>query len=166
MLELQPSISTPPHQHLPIREGNTQTRIGSFEKTDGTTGQIAKYQSSRDTAYTIANEWLDVTPKILQHLPDIQGYGNVYDLQQAIVRDTSGQMKALVQNFISETDINARKNILDQIIFKWTGTDGIAANSRGTNIDARKLAALEKFFGQAFVGTNGANPNLPRQQSP
>jgi hypothetical protein len=41
-------------------EGNTQTRTGSFEKTDGTSGTIGEYNLQRDTAYTIANEWLDV----------------------------------------------------------------------------------------------------------
>ncbi|MDP2861328.1 MAG: hypothetical protein Q8N95_00885 [Desulfobacterales bacterium] len=97
-------------------------------------------------------------PEDIAALPDLQGFGNVYDLQQSIVRDTSGQLKSLVEQFIATTDVNVRKNILDQIIFRWAGTEGIAANSRGVNIDARKLAALEKFFGQAFVGANGANP--------
>ncbi|MFH2046816.1 MAG: hypothetical protein ABIK92_16925, partial [Pseudomonadota bacterium] len=138
-------------------EGNTQTRIGSFVKTDSTAGEIGNYNLQRDTTYTIAEEWLDV-PEDIAALPDLQGSGTVYDLQQAIVRDASGQLKALVEQFIEESDVNVRKNILDQIIFKWAGTEGIAANSRGTNIDARKLATLEQFFGQAFVGTNGANP--------
>ena len=138
-------------------EGNTQTRIGSFEKTDGSSGQIGSYNLKRDATYTIAEEWLDV-PDNIAALPDLQGSGNVYDLQQAMVRDTSGQLKALVEQFVAETDVNARKSIMDQIIFKWAGTEGIAANSRGVNIDARKLATLENFFGQAFVGANGANP--------
>jgi hypothetical protein len=44
-------------------EGNTQTRTGSFEKTDGTSGTIGEYNLQRDTAYTIANEWLDIPMK-------------------------------------------------------------------------------------------------------
>ena len=67
-------------------QGNTLTRTGAFEKTDGTTGQIANYNFRRDTAYTIANEWLDV-PEDIAALPDLQGYGNVYDLQQAVARE-------------------------------------------------------------------------------
>ncbi|MCL4456172.1 MAG: hypothetical protein M1406_02000 [Nitrospirae bacterium] len=74
-----PSTSTDP-------EGNTQTRTGSFEKTDGTSGTIAEYNLQRDTAYTIANEWLDVPPEI-EVLPDLQGYGNAYDLHQAMARE-------------------------------------------------------------------------------
>jgi len=78
-LNSTPSTTTDP-------EGNTQTRTGSFEKTDGTTGTIGEYNLQRDTAYTIADEWLDV-PEDIAVLPDLQGYGNVYDLQQAMARD-------------------------------------------------------------------------------
>ena len=67
-------------------EGNTQTRIGSFEKADGTTGQIANFNLQRDTAYTIAEKWLEV-PEDIAALPDLQGFGNVYDLQQAMARE-------------------------------------------------------------------------------
>ncbi|MBU1052985.1 MAG: hypothetical protein KKC46_04045 [Proteobacteria bacterium] len=147
--------STPTGETDP--EGNTQTRIGSFQKTDNTTGQIGSYNLQRDTANTIAEEWLEVHGDIAA-LPDLQGSGNVYDLQQAMIRDTSGQLKSLVEHFAATTDVNARKNLLDQIIFKWAKTDSINTNSRGTNIDAKKLATLEIFFGQEFVGTNGANP--------
>ncbi|MCL4456170.1 MAG: peptidoglycan DD-metalloendopeptidase family protein, partial [Nitrospirae bacterium] len=142
-------------------QGNTQTRIGSFEKTDGTTGTIGEYNLQRDTAYTIANEWLDVPPDIAA-LPDLQGYGNVYDLQQAMTRErqaANGEgLKGLIEQFITTTDTNARNSIMEQILFKWTNSDTIDPNSRGANIDARKLAVLEKFFGQPFVAQYGANP--------
>jgi len=108
---------------------------------------------------SIAEEWLEV-PEDIAALPDLQGFGNVYDLQQSIIRDEAkgGSLKLLVEQFVAETDVNTRKNILDQIIFRWAGTEGIAANSRGVNMDARKLASLEKFFGQGFIGADGANP--------
>ena len=61
-----PSSTTDP-------EGNTQTRIGSFEKADGTTGQIANFNLQRDTAYTIAEEWLEV-PEDIAVLPDLLCY--------------------------------------------------------------------------------------------
>jgi hypothetical protein len=67
-------------------QGNTQTRIGSFTKSDGTTSTVANFSLQRDTTYTIANEWLDV-PADIAALPDLQGYGNVYDLHQAMVKE-------------------------------------------------------------------------------
>ena len=48
---------------------------------------------------------------------------------------------------------------MEQILFKWTGVEGINPTSRGANMDARRLAALEKFFGAAFVGEFGPNPS-------
>ncbi|MBZ0255237.1 calcium-binding protein, partial [bacterium] len=50
-------------------QGNQHLQVGSFTRTDGTTATAT--------------------------LPDLQGYGNVYDLHQAIVRDASGALKAL-----------------------------------------------------------------------
>ncbi|MBU1052976.1 MAG: putative Ig domain-containing protein [Proteobacteria bacterium] len=138
-------------------EGNIQARIGSFEKTGGNIGEIGGYNLQRNTTYTIAEVWLEV-PEDIAALPNLQASNNIYELQQAIVRDSSGQLKAIVEQFIATTDVNTRKNIMNQIIFRWAGTDGIAVNSRGANVDAKKLATLEKFFGQEFVGANGSNP--------
>jgi len=56
--------------------GNTQVQAGTFEKADSTTGQIGGFLLQRNTAYTIAEEWIDV-PEAIALLPDLQGYGNV-----------------------------------------------------------------------------------------
>ena len=74
--------------NLTDSEGNTQTRSGTFEKQDGTTGQIAEYNLRRDMMYTIANEQIEV-PEDIAALPDLQGYGTIYDLQQAMARKPS-----------------------------------------------------------------------------
>jgi hypothetical protein len=112
-----------------------------------------------DPTYTVATEWLEV-PAEVAALPDLCGYGIVYDLQQAMVRDTSGDLQDLVESFVAETDPSVRNNLMEQILFKWTGVDGIAAGSRGDNIDARRLTALERLYGEAFVGVGGSNPNV------
>jgi Ca2+-binding RTX toxin-like protein len=155
--------------------GNTQIQSGTYKKLDNTSGQIGGFLVQRDTAYTIPEEWLEV-PAEIATLPDIQGYGNVYDLQQAMVRDVSGDLQDLVELFIAQTDAvvlttagdttpiissaaNIRNSTLEQILFKWTGSEGVDPASRGGLFDARKLAVLEKFLGQDFVGTTGANPN-------
>jgi len=139
-------------------QGNTSTRIGSFEWEDGSTGRIGEYILQRNTMYTIPTEWLDV-PDDIAALPDLRGYGNVYDLHQAMVRDESGELKSLVEQFGAATDVSARNALMEQILFKWTGTDGIDPASRGPNIDARELAVLEKLYGQSFIGSSGPNPD-------
>jgi len=136
---------------------NEHRQVGNFTWADGTTGTATDVWFKTDKMYTIANEWLDV-PEDISALPDLQGYGNVYDLHQAMVRDMSGTLKSLVESFITQTDPAQRGLIMDQILFKWTGSDGIDPGSRGENIDARKLAVLEDFFGEPFVGVDGPNP--------
>ncbi|MEW6141286.1 MAG: calcium-binding protein [Thermodesulfobacteriota bacterium] len=162
-------------------EGNTRTRIGSFEWTDGTTGQIAEYTLQSDTMYSIPTESLDV-PDDIGTLPDLQGYGVVYDLHQAMVRDTTGELKLLVEQFVSATDTAILDFLMEQILFKWAGTDrlpletsipaaalalsteresggGVTARgmyNAGDSIDDRKVAVLEHLFGQAWVGADGS----------
>ena len=74
--------------NIPDGQGNTQVQAGTFDKTDSTTGQMGGFLLQRDTAYTIAEEWLDV-PADIAALPDLQGYGNVYNLHQAMVRNAN-----------------------------------------------------------------------------
>jgi len=141
--------------------GNEHKQVGSFTKTDGTTAAAADVWFKTDKMYTIADEWLDV-PADIAALPDLQGYGNVYDLHQAMVRDTSGGLKALVESFITETDPAVRTQLMDQIIFKWAGCDGVDPASRanyGVHIDARQLVALETFLGEGFVHLQDNQPN-------
>ena len=118
---------------------------------------MAEYELLRDTMCTGTNEWLDV-PEDTAALPDLQGLGQVYDLHQAIVRDSSGKLRSLVEQFTNDNDSASRCALMDQILFEWTGSANVDAQERGDTIDARKLSVLEKFFGQSFVGTSGANP--------
>jgi hypothetical protein len=115
--------------------GNAHKQIGSYTKADGTTAAAEDVWFKTDPAYTIATDWLDV-PADIAALPDLQGYGTVYDLHQAMARDTSGALEGLVQSFIGETNVAARNALFDQILFKWAGSDGIAAGSRGSAFDA------------------------------
>ncbi len=137
--------------------GNEHRQVGSFTWSDETTNTATDVWFKVDKMYTIANEWLDV-PAEISSLPDLQGYGNVYDLQQAMVRDTSGELKLLVEQFIAATDPEVRNSLMDQILFEWTGSEGIDPTSRGPYFDAQKLSVLEKLFGEDFVGIDGSDP--------
>ncbi len=138
--------------------GNTITQQGTYAKSDGTMGIMGDLALDSDTAYTIADTWLDV-PDDIAGLPDLQGYGTVYDLHQAMVRDTTGTLKSLVEQFIAATDVTTRNSLMEQILFKWTGADTVSDTSRGSNFSAKKLAVLEALVGKSFVGVSGSNPN-------
>jgi len=140
-------------------QGNAQLSLGSFTKADGSTGQMGDYLLQTDRMLSLAVEYLDVPPDVAL-LPDVQGFGNVYDLHQAMVRDTSGALRGLVETFVAQADPAQRALTLEQLVFRWTGSDGIDPASRGPYWDARKLAMLEQLFGEAFVGAGGAtDPN-------
>jgi len=138
--------------------GNTRTQLGSFTKGDNTAGQMGNYVFSRDTARTVATTQLQLSADIAA-LPDLAGFGNVHDLSQAMMRDTTGTLKARLQAFTQATEPATRATAFENLLFTWAGASGIAANSRGGSMDARRLAVLEAFLGQGFVGQNGANPN-------
>ncbi|MBA4391927.1 MAG: hypothetical protein C0407_00075, partial [Desulfobacca sp.] len=138
-------------------QGNEHRMTGSFTKTDGTTSDMADVWFKTDKTYSLANDWLDV-PDIIAATPNLQGYGTVYDLHQAMVRDSTGQLKSLVDQFGAATDTASRSAMMDQIIFKWTGSETVDPGSRGIYVDARKLVALEKLFNEPFQGSRGANP--------
>ena len=88
------------------------------------------------------------------------------DLQQAIAKDGSGQLKALVQQFVNSANSGARIQDLQAqvqaILYKWTGAAAFTANSRGQYMtDARHLYALEAFMGQGYMQSAGINAGTP-----
>ena len=119
--------------------GNTIKQVGSFTKSDGTTGAASDVYFQVDNMNTIANEWVDV-PADIAALPDLQGYGNVYDLQQAMAREAlSGQqsavsLKSLVEQFMNETDASVRHDLVIQILYKWAGVENVDPLSRAARI--------------------------------
>jgi hypothetical protein len=143
--------------------GNQHLQAGSFTTTSGQNRAMDDVWFAVDTARTVDKDLVAVNGTIAA-LPDLAGFGNVHSLHQAMARDASGKLQALVQSFQSATDETARVKLFDQILWAWTGADWYAATSRGPNVDARKLYAVEAFVGQGFVqggGTNGGAMNFP-----
>jgi Ca2+-binding RTX toxin-like protein len=136
-------------------KGNQQARAGVFFRADGTQGAVGEYLLARTTSASIAESNVVLSADVLK-LPDVRGSGNVYDLRQAMARDAG--LQQLVTRFTQQTDAVARDVLLDQILFRWAGVDGVRPDSRGDAIDARKLGTLEQFLGQSFNGALGANP--------
>jgi len=138
-------------------EGNTRLSIGSFTRIDDTTSEMSEFSLSRNLMNSLATEWLDV-PEDIAELPEIQGTGNTYWLSQAMVRDTSGELKALVQQFVDEENPTTRDSLLEQILYKWTNSDNVDPTSRG-DFDAQKLAVIESFMGEYFQNSATSIPD-------
>ncbi|MGH8624470.1 MAG: calcium-binding protein [Gammaproteobacteria bacterium] len=130
-------------------QGNEHRQVGSYTRTDGSTATATDVWFDENAAISHANEEVAVSADIAA-LPDAAGYGIVYSLHQAMARDSSGALKTLVQSFVAETDPDARRGLVEQILLKWTGSEGISPQSRGGYIDGGKLTVLETFAGQTW----------------
>ncbi|AOE85918.1 hypothetical protein THL1_3370 [Pseudomonas sp. TCU-HL1] len=141
-------------------QGNKVLQVGSYTDTDGIVRSMNDIWFGVDTARTIDLNQVALSDEIAA-LPNVEGFGNVGSLQQAMERDGSGELKTLVSLFKGELNSAARDSLLDQIIFAWTGASAFTAASRGSYIsDGRKLYALESFVGKAFIQGSGTNAGL------
>ncbi|KJV06801.1 calcium-binding protein [Methylocucumis oryzae] len=143
-----------------IDNGNAIKQISSFTWNDGSSNQTADVWFKSNEFETIPKLLLPETPDIAV-LPNVTGFRTIYDLHQSMLRDGSGELQALVQAFVN-APAEARRGLVDTIIFTWLGVDDIAINSRGSNIDARELAVLELFAGKPFYSTffHSSDPGL------
>jgi Ca2+-binding RTX toxin-like protein len=138
--------------------GNEHRQISNFTRTDGTTGAVADVWFQVDTTNSVDLTEVEVSDEIA-NLPEVEGFGNVHNLQVAMQLDAGGALKGLVESFIAEADINARHALVTQILYHWAGVENVDPFSRvsehyGNAIgDARKLATLEAFVGHGYVGT-------------
>lgn len=139
-------------------QGNAHRQVGTYTRADGTQALAEDVWFAVDRTYSLATTWADV-PSDVAALPDLPGYGTVRDLHQAMALDVGGRLKALVAAYVAESDEGQRHSLLDQIVYVWTDVDGINPASRGSYVDARQLAALEKLLGDGFYQPGwGANP--------
>ena len=97
-------------------------------------------------------------------LPFVHGFGNVPNLHYAMQKDPS--LKELVKTYLA-ADRETRINMLDDIIYKWTGSYSIESNSRGEHFDARKLVTLENLTGSKYIGVwcDGSPDSNPHKKA-
>ncbi|WP_338847542.1 putative Ig domain-containing protein [Massilia sp. W12] len=150
--------------------GNEHRQIGSYIDLSGVMHTAADVWFRSNPTFSVQQNKAPLSPEIAA-LPDVKGFGKVYDLQQAMQRDTSGKLKQLVQQFMQEESVQARNALVQDIIYHWTGVQNVDPASRAAsqiygNVigDARKLEALEEFMGNEWYGvwcwrTRDPNPH-------
>jgi Ca2+-binding RTX toxin-like protein len=135
--------------------GNEHRQAGSYIKTDGTIADMTDVWFATDPIYHVELDPVEVSDDILV-LPDVKGYGILSSFHQAMARDETGYLQGLVEQFVAETDIDARRALTETIVFAWAGiTD--TASMRGA-IQEGKLVALEKFLSREFRQNGNPNP--------
>ncbi|WP_317616843.1 calcium-binding protein, partial [Nostoc sp. PA-18-2419] len=155
--------------------GNQHRQVGSYTRLNGTTAKMEDVWFKADTARTVDQNLIAVSATIAA-LPEVEGFGNVHSLQQAMARDTSGKLQSLVTQFGQTTDAQVRQGLMNELLYRWAGVQDVDPNSRAaTQIygnaigDARKLATLEAFLGQGYLGTwcwGTRDPNPHGQAAP
>ncbi|RYD97610.1 MAG: hypothetical protein EOP50_05570, partial [Sphingobacteriales bacterium] len=155
--------------------GNQHLQAGSYTTTTGETRAMTDVWFAVDTARTVETQTVEVGTDI-EALPDLPGFGNVRSLHQAMARDASGTLQTLVQQYVATSDLSARADLIDELVYHWVGVQDVDPESRAAteiygNVigDARKLAALEAFLGQGYLGTwcwGTRDPNPHGQASP
>ncbi|WP_135016927.1 calcium-binding protein [Carnobacterium divergens] len=139
-----------------LGNGNILQSTGTYEKTDGTvlgTGTILLETSQMNTEEL---EKIDLSDHVLD-LPELANRGDLNSLRKEMM--LTKDLEKLVLLFIQQGDPTQRKKIMENLLYTWAKVEGVDSNSRGSYVDAKKLAFLEKYMGRKFIGINGLNPN-------
>ena len=132
--------------------------IASFEFADGRTSQIAEFTLNQRWYDTKEVDRYELSDDILG-LPDIPAFGKMHSLQSAVYLDQSNQLKSMVNSFLNATEIEQKKQLCQDILYFISGANFVDSDSRGTNVDAKKLRVIESYLGMDFNGRDGVNPN-------
>lgn len=158
-------------QNVTDAQGNSHDLTSTFTRWNGSQSSIDDVWFQVNEAQTADLNTVALSSEI-KSMVDLDAFGNVHSLHQAMQQDTSGSLKALIQTFTQESNTSARQSMMDQILYSWTGVTDVSPTAYVDNDlqnfmgDGRKIAVLEKFLGEAFIGnacngTASTNPNIP-----
>ncbi len=151
------SISTNYSESDIDSNGNTIKQTSTVTQYGGKTLEISDVWFDTDDIRT-KDLTTVVTDKSILNLPNIDGFGTVSSLQQAMQLDTTGQLKSLVESFKNAQTLSEKYQYINSIIYTWAGTINESPNSLiandGNNYigDARIVYTLEKFMDDDFKG--------------
>ena len=138
-----------------------QTEYMTGDGESHTLGEIDFAINVRDTKENTAVE----LSKEIEKLPQLQGMGRVKSLRS--VMQEKADLKELVEQYSAETDMRKKMQLVEQIVTLWTDCENIEEGSRGDNVSAKHLEALEKLSGQNYhitVVTGTANAAKYREE--
>lgn len=148
-------IGIQPNANIDIGNQNSILQSGQFIRADGTIGLAASLSFMRNTA---ASEPINIFSESdsIQKLPNIEGFGAVYGLRQAMVADP--ELQEIVENFVA-ADWRYSEKYFDMALYEWCTAATVGPNSRGVNVNGQHLTVLEAFYGQPYIDSDGlSNP--------
>ncbi|MBO7081098.1 MAG: hypothetical protein J6V99_03565, partial [Neisseriaceae bacterium] len=148
------------NQDVTDENGNQHRQTATVHWQDGHTTVIEDIWFQTNQAQSIDLTGLNVSDEEwaeLAELPYIDAFGNVHHLWIAMSQDAV--LKDMVKEYIS-ADTTARADLLDNLIYQWTGSADVDPYSRDPNkagyghvMDARQLVSLEHLIGEDYLGT-------------
>ena len=106
-----------------LGNGNSLAREGDYTHADGSTGAMGEVNVAINTLDTRFSQAIAVSDA-LKSLPNMQGAGNVRELQQAAVQ--SSALQNVLGQFAAAGTRAEQKALLDQLLSAWAGTSGMA----------------------------------------
>ena len=103
-----------------LGNGNRLTHIGSYTKTDGTTGEMGDVEFASNSLYSRYTDTVELTPEQLK-APNLQGLGRLRDLREAAALST-GLAEILKQYSAAQTK-EEQTALLSELVAKWGATD-------------------------------------------
>ena len=161
--------------------GNEHRQAGSYAKTDGSTRSMVDVWFRADPRLRSYDKGaVPAHSAAVKALPDARGLGLVYDLRDAMALDAAGKLAAplyagkertetrtlgqLVQAFGAAGTEAARAELLDKILLRWAGAEGVTHADYGwrRRLDyttASRFAVVEAFEGRKITkGDDYRNP--------
>ncbi|MGY6646184.1 MAG: calcium-binding protein, partial [Salinarimonas sp.] len=136
---------------------NWISHTATFTMADGTVREIHDIwfdHSQMLTRYAWGQDF-DFHPDI-DFLPDLAGYGTLKDLRFAISLDDDLRL-ALRDLVLDAPDLTALeiRDRFETFLHDWAGVSDVDPASRGSHVDARKLAVMESLFGRQYLNWVG-----------
>ena len=136
---------------------DTGRNVVSVTMTDGSTVSMGEFDFDAQYYNTREKNKPQISDEIAKQ-PDISAIGNVESLHTLMQNDKSGVLKGYIEQFAASDSRAEKETLVTKILYFITGADKVESGSRGSEIDAQKLAVVEKFEGREFIGTEGSNP--------
>ena len=136
---------------------DTGRNVASVTMTDGSTVIMGEFDFDAQYYNTREKNKPQISDEIAKQ-PDIRAIGNVESLHTLMQNDKSGVLKGYIEQFAASGSRAEKETLVTKILYFITGADKVESGSRGSEIDAQKLAVVEKFEGREFIGTEGSNP--------
>ncbi len=127
--------------------------------SDGSTGLVEDIHFQNNTGISVA-----VLPENFEYnaealaMPVLWGYGQISSTWVALSLDDDLRSEAAdLMGLLSAGDIASFKSQFESFLFNWADVADVDPSSRGSHIDARKLAFLEKAYGTGYVDQYGGS---------